>query len=114
MAPRRYHTAVVQNKAMYVYGGINKEGIYLKDLWCLHLSRKYFGKICGLTNSLETYIWERVLIQNDRSNGIAFHSMCACYNERFPVSVSFAGKDKEKEKEKVFGRKVFFFKFSNA
>ena len=43
MTARRYHTAVVQNKAMYVYGGINKEGIYLKDLWCLQLSN-IFGE----------------------------------------------------------------------
>ena len=40
IAARRYHTAVIQNKIMYVYGGVNKEGLYLKDLWCFYLSKK--------------------------------------------------------------------------
>jgi len=40
LQPRRYHTAAVFDKSMYIYGGINNEGIYMRDLWALNLSKK--------------------------------------------------------------------------
>ena len=39
--PRRNHAAAVVEKTMFVYGGINNQGTYLKDVWALNLSKKY-------------------------------------------------------------------------
>jgi len=38
ISARRYHTAAIYERFMYVYAGVSKEGYYLKDLWTLHLS----------------------------------------------------------------------------
>lgn len=38
--PRRNHTAAIQDRMMYIYGGISSHGRYLNDLWSLNLSKK--------------------------------------------------------------------------
>ena len=36
---RRYHTAAVYERFMYIYGGISNEGGYMRDIWALNLSK---------------------------------------------------------------------------
>jgi len=38
---RHHHAAVIQERNMYVYGGISNEGSFLSDLWCLNLSNSF-------------------------------------------------------------------------
>jgi len=40
--PRRYHSAAIHGRNMYVYGGISNEGEYLKDVWTFDLSKNDF------------------------------------------------------------------------
>ena len=38
LEPRRNHSAAVNNRILYVYGGISGNGILLKDIWMLNFS----------------------------------------------------------------------------
>ena len=40
--PRRNHASAIYDRVMYIYGGINTEGHYLRDLWSLNLSNFFF------------------------------------------------------------------------
>lgn len=37
--PRRNHTAAIYNRHMYVYGGVDIEGKFLKDVWSFNFSK---------------------------------------------------------------------------
>ena len=39
--PRRNHSAAVNDRLLYVYGGISNHGNYLRDSWSLNLSNPF-------------------------------------------------------------------------
>jgi len=83
MDGRRNHTAAVHSKVLYVYGGIGTDNRVSKDVYC-------FG--------LKSQMWSQIFPSGNREFGQAYHTMCACFNDK---------KDRIKKKAVEEGLYVF-------